>query len=735
MPTFNQPIPGATTVIAELELRNNPDLPVVDASRVRGGGFAVDTVALRNGMPAALRKAGVSRCYVKETDTTYLLKGGILNDNWVPELATPSLEVGAFLGLVRGQVGSPFSLSLPANLFVSRGGIRSWSIDSVQGVPGGLAVDKTKGLISGMPLLAGIYCVVINGVDSEGNMCQYVLPLAVDAATVVTPVEPTTPTNPTTPTTPAAPTTVGAAALNIVAAAGAECSVVLKTAGLTETGARCYAVGDNGRRFTGGTGVTSSLAFGSAGYSSVPDGIGYYSFGFNLALFRSRYPSVATVSFEVLVKPSPTPVLYYINRVNYSYLLSDGFVEQSLINGFDYNYKNPGAQTKAFWHFNKGQTGAQNQDADLHDQFTCAGGEEKKIGTMQLNMSTGVCVFTPVDATPTPTPSNPVYTPPASSTPTEDDYIESVLRREVGTDVLYFIRMAYNRTNDTMRPVVRSRNAAETAWRGNGWFAIFPELSGTTLYPTEYAQGYHYVWRGNLSLNNEADFSMVIQFNDQAGAPAWSIVEDAYQATTQPATVEIYNAQTWRVDKQDGTDGYSDGTPAPTYTDEVLPKAVSGLWFEGEYTLTDKGYIEIHGNPEPDGLGVQLKISRQDGQGFALANDQNPVLQSDKFYLPGPLSGHGNFIEQWAFGKSDGTGGLTVGMGYVVTIVNDNGAQQSVSFVPKVGINQPLFGGTLSTGTGTPTGGTGTTAAQAEKNTINYTSTSNDDGGTVGSQS
>lgn len=82
---YNQPINGATVILAELEIKNNPDLPVVDVNRVRGGTHAVSTLTERDNLPSTLRKANITRCYVAQTDKFYLLKNGIANTNWIED--------------------------------------------------------------------------------------------------------------------------------------------------------------------------------------------------------------------------------------------------------------------------------------------------------------------------------------------------------------------------------------------------------------------------------------------------------------------------------------------------------------------------------------------------------------------------------------------------------------------------------------------------------------------------
>lgn len=81
----NQAIQGGANTIAELQILNNPDLPVVDSNRVRGGAWAFDTIEQRNSIPMELRKANVTRCYIASEEKIYFLKNGISNSNWVLE--------------------------------------------------------------------------------------------------------------------------------------------------------------------------------------------------------------------------------------------------------------------------------------------------------------------------------------------------------------------------------------------------------------------------------------------------------------------------------------------------------------------------------------------------------------------------------------------------------------------------------------------------------------------------
>ncbi|MCX6218334.1 hypothetical protein [Spirosoma sp.] len=191
------------------------------------------------------------------------------------------------------------------------------------------------------------------------------------------------------------PTTVGSAAINIVMVNAAECSIILTTPGFAESGAGAFAVADKSRRFIGGNDVDNSLALGSSGYTTT-SGVGYFSFGFGINLFRSRYPSATVAAFDVYVHPNST-VDRIVNRLNSSYQVSSGIQKKALSNGFDYEYANPQSAVAEFWGYDAGNgTGQRNTTNNLHTEFTISGGAKKKIGTVTINLSTGVTQFQPI---------------------------------------------------------------------------------------------------------------------------------------------------------------------------------------------------------------------------------------------------------------------------------------------------------------------------------------------------
>lgn len=111
MSTINN-VPGATTILSELAIRNNPGAIVVDSSRVRGGSRCVDTLADRNNIPYEARVLRIMRCYVLETDTTYELRGGITDADWQEVVegqgqSGPQTPVNAFI-----QGGNAFDAPL-----------------------------------------------------------------------------------------------------------------------------------------------------------------------------------------------------------------------------------------------------------------------------------------------------------------------------------------------------------------------------------------------------------------------------------------------------------------------------------------------------------------------------------------------------------------------------------------------------------------------------------------------
>lgn len=217
--SFNPPIPGATTIISELQVRNNPDLPVALSPYIQGGGLSVATLTDRDLYPAALRMKDVTRCYVESTEKTYVLRGGIANVNWRIEYEFPSpngsntgtqiLQIGAVLAPQIGLLLTSFAQTLPADLFKPAAG-RTWAIASVAGLPDGVTVDAVGKQFLGSPAEDGRFAVVINVVDSVGNRGQYVHLMIVQ--TLVT--------GPTTPVVTPQPPQVSNAIPNQIATVG-----------------------------------------------------------------------------------------------------------------------------------------------------------------------------------------------------------------------------------------------------------------------------------------------------------------------------------------------------------------------------------------------------------------------------------------------------------------------------------------------------------------------------------
>lgn len=173
--SVNQLIPGSTTVIAKLELRNNPDLPVADMQHIEGGAWTMNTLNDRDTIPATLRQANITRCYVVATDTTYVLRNGIANTDWVADV----VRVDQLIKLVADQaivVGTPFSLVLPVDLYGSNPILH---ITHVSNLPTGLSWDGQLSL-AGTPTQAGTFITVVDYTNPvSGRLVQYVLVFSV----------------------------------------------------------------------------------------------------------------------------------------------------------------------------------------------------------------------------------------------------------------------------------------------------------------------------------------------------------------------------------------------------------------------------------------------------------------------------------------------------------------------------------------------------------------------------
>ena len=387
----NVDTPGMSYTLSELGIPGNPNLPVLDSHRVRGGAMSVAFLVDRNDIPQTLRKANVTRCYVEETGVTYVLRGGTTNANWiidgfVPPL--PTLEVGEFVPTINGNVGTALNVGMPANLFKAVGG-RAVTVVGAANLPPGVQYDTATNTLGNVPTEAGRFLVVVNGQDSDGNKAQNLFLIVIGPSLA-----------------PVAPVSVGSAAMNIVMTNTAETSIVLTTAGYAETGLEAFAVVDATRRFIGGSGVETALFLGSSGYANNPSGIGYFSFAWNVNLFRSRYPAAILAEFDVYVHPSATSP-DNVNRVNYSYQLSDGIQAVALVNSFDYAYRNQATSQGGFWGFYAGSgNGQQNTAVNLNTQFAVLGNVKKKIGTFSINLITGVSGFAPIAANPAPVVAN-----------------------------------------------------------------------------------------------------------------------------------------------------------------------------------------------------------------------------------------------------------------------------------------------------------------------------------------
>lgn len=78
---------GATQILSEIQIKNNPDFIALDSDRVRGGSLSVADLTARDAVPADWRKEGATRCWVISESKHYILVGGIENANWQQESA------------------------------------------------------------------------------------------------------------------------------------------------------------------------------------------------------------------------------------------------------------------------------------------------------------------------------------------------------------------------------------------------------------------------------------------------------------------------------------------------------------------------------------------------------------------------------------------------------------------------------------------------------------------------
>lgn len=294
MPDFNQTIPGATTILSKLQVRNNPDLPVVDTAHIEGGAMAVLMLSNRDAIPAPLRRADVTTCYVGETDTTYVLRGGIANADWQIVGAPTTLK--QVLTPQELTAGTAYSLTLPlAGLFD-----RAYTIPAVQGLPNGLSYNTVNGTITGTTTKIGsvVPIIIIRfGVDS---FAQLLLALNVIPAVVVNP-------------DPDPVTVPGVVFLDVrfdqaPGVSGTETheyttQLVFTEPSVSLTGTVIKVAPSNSTRFLGTQSVGQAMVIAAFTHivGTTPS-MRLNRFGFDLIRLRAQYPGKTTLRFRVEAK-------------------------------------------------------------------------------------------------------------------------------------------------------------------------------------------------------------------------------------------------------------------------------------------------------------------------------------------------------------------------------------------------------------------------------------------------
>ncbi|PRY38441.1 hypothetical protein CLV58_109168 [Spirosoma oryzae] len=116
------------------------------------------------------------------------------------------------------------------------------------------------------------------------------------------------------------------------------------------------------------------------------------------------------------------------------------------------------------------------------------------------------------------------------------------------------------------------------------------------------------------------------------------------------------------------------------------PSYPSGMSLRVTYqAATKRLYINQAGD------NIQIRILRQDGAVFVMANPDNPNLSSGVFYGAGPLSGQGIYTRQWDFRqKADGSGGIPQ-LPIQITGKLDNGVTFDFFWTPTEVTNLVLF--------------------------------------------
>jgi hypothetical protein len=288
---MNRPTPGATTILAELQISNQPDKAVVDASRVRGGPLEVADMAALHAIPVDLRRANVTRVYVVSLDRYYVLRGGIANQHWLLEAAPtdPSggtgtaLRLNRFLPDLLVQVGQAVNYAFPSDLV----GPGTHAIDSVAGVglPDGLTVGNSG--FSGTIAAAGAGMAALNITFVSGHRLQYVFGWKATATPVAH--------------------TLGIVKVDVVypqvddpnnpiVAYDHDVRLVLNQAGLAEDQQTCKPGLTN--RFIGSNTVADCLAIAAKGKMNQ-NSQAFYRFAMSVRNLRLAYPNQAAVRFDL----------------------------------------------------------------------------------------------------------------------------------------------------------------------------------------------------------------------------------------------------------------------------------------------------------------------------------------------------------------------------------------------------------------------------------------------------
>ncbi|HEY0109732.1 MAG TPA: hypothetical protein VGB67_08905 [Fibrella sp.] len=139
------------------------------------------------------------------------------------------------------------------------------------------------------------------------------------------------------------------------------------------------------------------------------------------------------------------------------------------------------------------------------------------------------------------------------------------------------------------------------------------------------------------------------------------------------------------------------GTTTTPGTPEQPSNALPPTWMSARFTWMGNA-LSVEGAPVA-APGIELKIARADGQPLTIKSGNNQPLQSNTYYGSGPLSGQGNFTQEWSFVPTGVNGSGVPSVPIVLTFKRPDGTTYVFTFTPVTATRQTLFNATSGSST------------------------------------